>query len=379
MRILLVGEYSNFHNSLKHGLVQLGHEVVIVGDGDGFKDLPVDIYVGSDYYRRNWWREKFKVFWFRLTNLNLEDNLRLARFRESEHLLKNFDIVQFVNSNPFNCEPAVELKMLSYLVKNNGNCFLAACGDDYHYTDYLVNRHVGYSILDAVKRDESKKQFLAHTYKYLEEGYKSNYDWLVSKCKAIVPMNVDYAMSLQDEPKSTVLIPAPVVTSKFGLKQNENIERIHIFLGINRSNYWKKGINYFEEALELLRKKYPDKFKVTIAENLPYTQYIQELRNAHILLDQVLAYDQGYNALEGMLCGKVVFAGAGEQFLNARKLDSVPVIDAQPNTKKIFQQLETLIKDPDKINTMGKSAREYVIEFHDSVTIAEKYVEVYVN
>ena len=42
MKILLLGEYSRLHNSLKEGLVALGHEVIIVGCGDKFKKLPVD-------------------------------------------------------------------------------------------------------------------------------------------------------------------------------------------------------------------------------------------------------------------------------------------------------------------------------------------------
>ena len=32
MKVLLVGEYSRLHNSLKEGLQKLGHEVFIVGD-----------------------------------------------------------------------------------------------------------------------------------------------------------------------------------------------------------------------------------------------------------------------------------------------------------------------------------------------------------
>ena len=35
---------------------------------------------------------------------------------------------------------------------------------------------------------------------------------------------------------------------------------------------------------------------------------------AHILLDQVYAYDQGYNALEAMAKGKVVFTGAEKEW-----------------------------------------------------------------
>jgi hypothetical protein len=42
MRILLLGEYSRLHNSLKEGLTELGHEVILVSNGDGFKGYPAD-------------------------------------------------------------------------------------------------------------------------------------------------------------------------------------------------------------------------------------------------------------------------------------------------------------------------------------------------
>jgi glycosyltransferase involved in cell wall biosynthesis len=348
-----------------------------VGDGDGFKELPVDIFVGSDYYRRNWLREKFKVAWWKITGLNLEDNLRLARFRESEHLMKNFDVVQFINSNPFGCEPSVERKMLEYLVAHNGTCFLAACGDDYHYANYLTNRHEGYSILEAVKKGASLKPFLGHTYKYLGLRYKKNYKWLVEKSEAVIPSNVDYAMSLTLEEKATAIIPAPIIISRYALDQNEDLSTIHIFLGINRPNYWKKGINYFEEALEFIKEKYADRIQITVAENLPYTEYMTRLKSAHILLDQVLSYDQGYNALESMLKGKVVFAGAGSQFLEAHNLREVAVMDAQPDVNYLVTQLSDLIENPERLLNLGKAARAHVLKFHDSVEIAAKYMEIY--
>jgi hypothetical protein len=52
------------------------------------------------------------------------------------------------------------------------------------------------------------------------------------------------------------------------------------------------------KALELIENKYYDKVEVIITENIPYTEYITLYNNAHILLDQVYSYDQGYNALE---------------------------------------------------------------------------------
>ena len=45
MKILLIGEYSRLHNSLKKGLEELGHKVTLVGTGDLFKNYPVDISI----------------------------------------------------------------------------------------------------------------------------------------------------------------------------------------------------------------------------------------------------------------------------------------------------------------------------------------------
>ena len=45
MKILLLGEYSNVHNTLAMGLRALGHQVTVVSNGDFWKDYPRDIDV----------------------------------------------------------------------------------------------------------------------------------------------------------------------------------------------------------------------------------------------------------------------------------------------------------------------------------------------
>ena len=52
MRILLIGEYSNFHNSLKQGLIKKGHEVILAAEKDGFKSLPVDISLNPELLQK---------------------------------------------------------------------------------------------------------------------------------------------------------------------------------------------------------------------------------------------------------------------------------------------------------------------------------------
>lgn len=42
MRILLFGEYSNLFNCIKDGLLELGHEVYLVSDGNGYRNYESD-------------------------------------------------------------------------------------------------------------------------------------------------------------------------------------------------------------------------------------------------------------------------------------------------------------------------------------------------
>ena len=141
-------------------------------------------------------------------------------------------------------------------------------------------------------------------------------------------------------------------------------------------NYIKKGNRYFEEALHIIQKKYTDKVEIISTENLPYDDYIKAFDSCHILLDQVYAYDQGYNALEAMAKGKVVFTGAEQEWLDYYKLDKDSVaINALPNTNDIVLKLEWLINNPDEIIKISKNARVFIENEHHYITIANKYMK----
>lgn len=379
MRILLVGEYSGFHNSLKYGLTQIGHEVTIIGDGDGFKKFPVDINIGTDFFSSSWILQKIRVAWYKITGTDLQDKMVYSRFRESEITTNQYDIIQFINSNALGCGAKMERKVITRLLDKDAKFYLTACGDDYPYAYYLKNDHKGYSIINPEPNLPEKKQDLAYTLKYLKANYIDNYNLIKNKCESIIPSHIDYKMALDNEPKATDLVPCAVKTHLLPLTQNHDTSVIHIFMGINRSNYDKKGIVYFEKALEVIKKKYSNTVHITIAENLPYNEYITSYSKAHILLDQVLSYDQGYNALEAMAQGKLVFAGAGNEFLKHYNLDKAPLIDARPDVDYLVNQLSSLIEQPSRILQLGKEARTFIKKHHEAILIAKKYEEIYLN
>ena len=71
MRILLVGEYSNLHNSLKAGLQHLGHEVTLMSTGDAFKNYPSDVKLKAKYVTGYSLLNFYRKALFRLTRLDI--------------------------------------------------------------------------------------------------------------------------------------------------------------------------------------------------------------------------------------------------------------------------------------------------------------------
>ena len=72
MKILLIGEYSNLHNSLKQGLVNNGHNVVLLSNGDGFKNYEADILIKSSFFEKKFLKIIAKVV-DRLTGISLNE------------------------------------------------------------------------------------------------------------------------------------------------------------------------------------------------------------------------------------------------------------------------------------------------------------------
>ena len=100
MKILLIGEYSRLHNSLKEGLEKNGHKVTLVGSGDGFKNYPVDIKLDSYYFNLKLLKPIAKLFdkFFKISLNEIEIYFRAKKIIND---LKNYDVVQLINENAF--------------------------------------------------------------------------------------------------------------------------------------------------------------------------------------------------------------------------------------------------------------------------------------
>jgi len=372
MKILLVGEYSRLHNSLKEGLVALGHDVTLMATGDLFKKFPADIQLYRKYDQG--FGRKWKIIVFQLTGIDLTSVALRRQFRRKKELLKGYDVVQLINENPLGVSVAVETEIITHLKKHNKKIFLLSCGTDHISVSYALAKKFRYSIMTPYLEGKISKERFASVLKYVTPKHQAFHEFVFSQVDGVIASDLDYHIPLQGHPKYLGLIPNPVNIDKLVFQTPDLSEKIIIFHGINRSVYLKKGSDYFEAALEIIQKKYADRIEIMTVENLPYADYIEKYNQAHILLDQVFAYDQGYNALEAMAKGKVVFTGAEKEFEEYYELKDRVAINALPDAVQIASELETLILQPELIPTIGKRARAFVEAHHHFEKVAQRYI-----
>lgn len=375
MKILLIGEYSGLHNSLKDGLQLNGHSVTLLGTGDGFKNFPVDILVKSTIFEIPIFKLIAKII-DKLFKVSLNDiEIGVKTFFKIKKL-KGFDVVQLVNENSFKTTPKLELLLLKVIKKNNKNIFLLSCGTDYKSIQYALDKKFRYSILTPYFNNFRLKNSYRHILKYNNKHFKKLHKYIYKNIKGVISSDLDYHIPLQEEDKYLGMIPNPINLSKIKYCSPEIDKKIVIFHGINTNNSIKKGNDYFKKAIEVIKKSHGNKIKYIEVHDLDYNEYIKSYDSCHIFLDQVYAYDQGYNALEAMAKGKVVFTGAEKEWLDYYNLteDSI-AINALPDVDYLVKKISILIDNPELLKSISISARKFIEDQHDYQNIAGAYVQ----
>ena len=375
MRILLIGEYSRLHNSLKEGLLKLGHEVVILGYGDSFKDYPVDFKLEKQWNKG--WLKKLNAGIFKFTGFEMASLFTYLHFKKHQDQFSGFDVVQLINENSFYCQPFFERKMLRFIFDNNRRTFLLSCGDDYLNVKYHFDHPEVKSVIQPYLNGKIAEKHFLGILKFRRKSFKKLHDFIYENIAGVIATDIDYHIPLIGNPKYLGMVANPVNVEKVPFSPLQITDKINIFLGINHESYYKKGIHYFEDALDIIRNKYSEKVTITVSRSIPYNEYIKLYDQTHILLDQAFAKDQGYNALEAMAKGKVVFTGAESEFTKYYQLENRVAVNAVPNVEKLVSELEYLILNPDEIKAIGKNAFAFIQKEHDYLKITERYLEVW--
>lgn len=356
MKILLLGEFSSFHNLLKEGLQEIGHEVVLASSGDGYRNVKRDIDLAKN---RSWGL--------------LKDAEHAVRLFQLSNEFKGFDVVQLMSPIIFPMKFGINEKLLKKLKENNNKLYLVGAGASTQNTiiaDFLQN-HFKYPQLYKLAKTEELKEMWSQT----DEGRKYN-SWLHDLIDGYIPIMYEYAegyrMQNHEKLKKTIPIPANIDEIQYvgcGVKK-----KIRIFHGISRAD---KGTKLISEALENVENKYPNDVEVILKGNLPLKQYLEILDSTNIVIDQTYAVSYGVNAVYNLAKGKIVLGGGEEECLKEFGITHSPMIPISPDVKDIELKIEELIAQKTNLDEIGFASRKYAEEIHDYKNVASDYIKTW--
>ena len=365
MKILLLGEYSNVHWTLACALRKLGHEVCVVSNCDEWKGYSTDIPLIRKPGR-----------WGAITYL-----YKVLRLLPK---LRGYDVVQLINPVHFiDLKAERGIRIYDYLRRHNKRVFLGAFGYDYYYVyDSVVRRTLRYCDFYTPTQEVHHEWNVANEHDWLHTFKKEANIHIAETCDGIISGLYEYDIAYRPYfPEKTTFIPFPIELNH----REEEIQihtrqspKVRFFIGIQRHRTALKGTDVMLRALERIVADYPEQAEMIKAESVPFNQYKEMMRSSDVLLDQIYSYTPAMNALLAMSQGLILVGGGEEENYAILGEDELrPIINVQPDEEDIYRQLEQLVLHPERIDLLKRDSIAYIHRHHDSIKVAERYLEAW--
>lgn len=366
MRILLLGEYSNLHYTLGEALREAGHQVLLVSDGDGWKNYPRDINLQR---KRTGIRGSIPYVW------------KLFRLLPK---LRGFDVVQLINPVFLDLKPRWNEWVFDYLRKHNRRVSLGLFGDDtnilhktqnniyFKYTDLYAG---GRRISHPLNRERTRTWFDPDRI-YLTRYISMRADYLIA---CLYEYHKIY--DTQEYFRRLHYAPLPIDTCDIpsGFDKDFSNRRIKVLIGIQKRRGLMKGTDQMLPLFEKLASEHPGLIELHCVESVPFEEYRRLLKETDILVDQLYSYTPAMNALEAMKHGVIVVSGGEEEayeFIGEEELR--PIINLRPmEDERNYRKLEFLLQRPDQLKRMATESITYIRKHHDARKVAQCYLRIW--
>lgn len=364
LRILLLGDYSNCQHSLAIGLRRLGCEVTLVSDGSRWQDCRRDIDIS---------RRPGKLG-------GIELYLRLSTTMRRH--LRGYDIASVNDPNFINLRPSLIKKVFDRLRRDNGAVFLNAMSYDVPFLDMLAAKDCPLEYSEWFVGNEPARLFKANGDEWAEwhspelTGY---HKYFYDNIDGAVAVLYEYYLALERAlPQEKIAYGGiPIDLEAFTpVALPEKVDRVRFFLGRDRSRMLVKGSDYLEQAAKEVIARHPDKAELIIVENRPFDEFVQLLKSAHVVLDQIYSYTPATTALMAMAYGlNVVSGGENDYYDFIGEHDNRPIINAPIELDALTDTLERIVLHPEQIAVRGRRSREFVEKHNECTVVARRYLD----
>ena len=361
MKILLLGEYSNVHNTLAHGLRELGHTVTVVSNGDFWKNYPRDI----DVTRRPG---------------KTGGMLLLAKIYALLPCLRGYDVVQFINPLFFELKAEHLFPLFRYLKKHNRKAVLCGFGMDYYWvhtcSTAMPLRYSDFNIGNELRQN---KEAIAEREDWMGTDKERLNRLMAEQCDGIVTGLYEYWRCYKPcFPVKTIFIPFPIIVGETPVIADETPEKLNLFIGISKNRSAYKGTDIMLRAAEAVKRQYPDRLNLTVASGLPFAEYVRAMLGSDAIMDQLYSYTPSMNPLEAMVHGIICIGGGEpENYEIIQETTLRPIINVLPTYESCVAELTRLVTHLDLIPRLRRQSYAYVCKHHDHIKVARQYEAFY--
>lgn len=358
----MLGDYSNLHASLAKEFRKRGHEVTLVSDRGGYMKTEADV----EMRRRPGILGSFAY---------------LYRVMAALPSWLGYDVVQLINPQFLSLKPGKLKIIFDILKKNNRSVFLTLCGNDHYFVKDCVDSdlfrfsefRIGKEKAPLVLCDPNREAgWLISAHADYTRHLYNNLDGAMSTLP-------EYDMSARHhmDPEKLVFTNLPISLENLKFTPMNLDGPIRVLIGMREGMEIQKGTARMLDICKDLEKEMAGQFEVKVVKNLPLADYLNELRNSHIVIDQLYSYSPGMNALQTMAFGRITASGAQPEYYQYIGENTQPIFCLTPleDTETIKNRLKELILDAKRLKSMSEEGRRLVERHNDVGKVASLFEE----
>lgn len=366
MKILLVGESSLLHNTLKKGLVERGHQVTLMSDGNDWHDSPRDIDLRRNMERYGKW-SGLMVLWKILINI---------------HKVCGNDIVQVHNYQFVPLMGRWNKWVFKFLKLTNKRIVKGCFADDPFlfrqqakgiptYSDTYWNGR-----LQNVEANQERMAF------HQMPQFADCWHYVSHHSDALIACLYEYYLCYDVPAFSQKLyyIPLPMEIPVGAISVKGRGEVIKVLVGLQPKREFLKGALKIAKFVEAVAAKYPGRLDMRYVEGVPYDEYCQMIDESDVIVDQFYSYTPSMNSLAAMARGTVVIGGGEEDYYRFIGEDTLrPIINVSPeySDEENISIIEKALLTEGNLAELSRQSIEFVKKYHNYRQVAEEYERVY--
>ena len=393
MKILLIGEASFLHNTLKKGLLERGHRVLTMSDGNGWHDAPRDIDLRRDGR------------WGKLGGLRVVWQL----LRHLPQLCGN-DVVQIHNYQFVPLMYRWNTLLLRFLKLTNRRVVKGCFGDDPQIFRRQAQGVPAYSDTYWSGQLQNAELHRDRIAEVVEHGAEASWRKTTRMADALVACLYEYWLDYNEPPYAAKLhyiplpmeceemvrwcdgemvtclgndTPSPSHPNDSQLPTNLTTSppyHLTILIGLQPKRDFMKGAMKIAAFVEEVARRHPGKVQMKYVEGVPYDEYLHLRPEADVLVDQLYSYTPSMNSLAAMARGTVVIGGGEEEyyeFIGEKTLR--PIINVRPDVpdEENIAAIERALFTDGMLERMAQESIQFVHKYHDYRLVAKQYEQLY--